>query len=381
MTACKSGGKRARGAALLLACLAIPFSISSTASAQDWPARTVTFVVPLGAGSASDIMARVVADQMGRQLNRTFVVENRPGAGGTIGAAAVARAAPDGYTVLAYGALATANALYSKLAYDTLNDFVPVIAFGIQPLVIVSAPEKGYKTLADLIAAGKAKPGSLNYSSAGAGSASHFAGERLRVSAGIQAQHVTYKGAAEAVTEVVAGRIDFSPQLPTTTLPLINDGKLVALAVSAQRRIATLPNVPTTVEAGLSAEFDLSVLQRPVPAREDAARHRRPDARRSRQGDQSAGGAGAVCQARRRAAADGGGRIRQVFPRRRRIRAGAGAGRQYSTAIAGTHDHTARGAACAPCVRTARPWLRRARALIRRIFFCTHSFLRLQRLY
>lgn len=245
-------GLRARDATLLLACLAIAFS--SSARAQDWPARNVTVVVPLGPGSASDIMARVVSDQLGRQLNRTFVVENRPGAGGTIGAAAVARAAPDGYTVLAYGALATANALYAKLSYDTLNDFVPVIAFGIQPLVIVSAPAKGYKTLGDLIAAGKAKPGALNYSSAGAGSASHFAGERLRVSAGFQAQHISYKGAAEAVTEVVAGRIDFSPQLPTTTLPLISDGKLVALAVSAQKRIASLPNVPTTIEAGLSAD-------------------------------------------------------------------------------------------------------------------------------
>jgi tripartite-type tricarboxylate transporter receptor subunit TctC len=249
----KSGGNPARNVALLLAGLAISLSTSGPASGQDWPARNVTVVVPLGAGSASDIMARVVADQMGRQLNRTFVVENRPGAGGTVGAAAVARAAPDGYTVLAYGALATANALYSKLSYDTLNDFVPVIAFGIQPLVIIASPEK-YKTLADLIAAGKAKPGSLNYSSAGGGSASHFAGERLRVSAGIEAQHIAFKGAAEAVTEVVAGRIDFSPQLPTTTLPLINDGKLVALAVSAQKRIATMPNVPTTVEAGLSAE-------------------------------------------------------------------------------------------------------------------------------
>jgi len=254
MTAYKCGGNRARNPALLFVCLALPFSAIHSASAQDWPARNVTVVVPLGAGSASDIMARVVSDQLSRQLNRTFVVENRPGAGGTVGAAAVARSAPDGYTVLAYGALSTANALYSKLAYDTLNDFVPVIAFGIQPLVIVSAPEKGYKTLADLIAAGKAKPGSLNYSSAGAGSASHFAGERLRVSAGIQAQHVTYKGAAEAVTEVVAGRIDFSPQLPATTVPLINDGKLVALAVSAHKRIATLPNVPTTIEAGLSAD-------------------------------------------------------------------------------------------------------------------------------
>jgi len=243
----------ARKAALLFACLAIVLPGAGAASAQDWPARNITFIVPLGAGSASDIMARVVADQMGRQLNRTVVVENRPGAGGTIGAGMVARAAPDGHTALAFGALATANALHSKLPYDTLNDFVPVIAFGIQPLVIVASPQK-YKTLADLIAAAKAKPNALNYSSAGVGTASHFAGERLRVSAGIQAQHIPLKGAAEAVTEIVAGRVDFSPQLPTTTLPLISDGKLVALAVSAQKRIATLPNVPTVLEAGLKVD-------------------------------------------------------------------------------------------------------------------------------
>ena len=129
------------------------------ASAQDWPARNVTIVVPLGAGSASDIMARVMAEQLTRQLGQTFVVENRPGAGGTIGANQVAKSAPDGYTMLAYyGALGTANALYSKLPYDTLADFTPVIPFGIQPLSIVAAPSKGYKTLGDLIAAGKAKP-------------------------------------------------------------------------------------------------------------------------------------------------------------------------------------------------------------------------------
>ena len=253
MTAGPGGGNRARKAALLLACLAIPFSSISPASAQDWPTRNVTVVVPLGAGSASDIMARVVADQMSRQLNRTFIVENRPGAGGTTGAAAVARSAPDGYTVLAFGALATAHAMHSKLAYDTLNDFVPVIAFGIQPLVIVGSPAK-YKTLGDLIAAGKAKAAALNYSSAGVGTASHFAGERMLVSAGIKAQHVPFKGAAEAVTEVVAGRIDFSPQLLTTTLPLINDGKLAPLAVSAQKRVSALPDVPTIVEAGLQPD-------------------------------------------------------------------------------------------------------------------------------
>jgi len=199
-------------------------------------------------------MARVVADQIGRQLGRTFVVENRPGAGGTVGANMVANAAPDGYTILAYGALGTAHALYAKLPYDTLTAFAPVIPFGQQPLVVVTSPGKGYKTLGDLIAAGKAKPGALNYSTAGVGTASHFAAERLRISAGFEAQHIPFRGAAEAVTDVVAGRSDFSAQLPTTTLPLLSEGKLVALAVSAHKRAAVMPQVPTTIEAGLAGD-------------------------------------------------------------------------------------------------------------------------------
>src|SRR5262249_5436647 len=200
----------------------------------------------------SDIMARVVMEQVGRQVGRTFVVENRPGAGGTVGANAVANAPADGYTILAYGALATAHALYTKLPYDTLTAFAPVIPFGQQPLVIAS-PAK-YKTLAELIAAGKAKPGALNYSTAGVGSASHFGAERLRISAGFEAQHIPFRGAAEAVTEVVAGRADFSAQLATTTVQLINDGRLVPLAVSAEKRTALMPQVLTTIEAGLAAD-------------------------------------------------------------------------------------------------------------------------------
>src|SRR5262245_13543918 len=233
------------GAVLALACLPLAVAGSTTVLAQDWPARNVTVVVPLGAGSASDIMARVVMDQVGRQVGRTFVIENRPGAGGTIGANMVANAAPDGYTILAYGALGTAHALYSKLPYDTLTAFAPVIPFGQQPLVLVTSPGKGYKTLGDLITAGKAKPGALNYSSAGAGSASHFAAERLRISAGFEAQHIPFRGAAEAVTEVVAGRSDFSAQLPTTTLPLIGEGWLVALAEGDHRRAAVVHDVGT----------------------------------------------------------------------------------------------------------------------------------------
>jgi len=236
--------------ALLLSLLA-PCALAIPASAQDWPTHTINVIVPLGAGSASDILARVVMEQVGKQLGQSAVVENRPGAGGTIGANMVAKAAPDGHTILVYGALASAHALHDKLPYDTVNDLIPVASLGQQILVIIASPAKGYKTLGDLVAAAKAKPGALNYSSAGIGSASHKGAERLRASAGFEAQHIPFKGAAEAVTDVVAGRSDFSVQLPSTTLPLLNDGKLVALAVSAPQRSSMFPNVPTTIEAGL----------------------------------------------------------------------------------------------------------------------------------
>jgi len=235
-------------------CAAFLLALAGTAATQEWPSRNVTIVVPLGAGSASDIVARVVADQLGRQLNRTFVVENRSGAGGTTGAATVAKAEPDGHTMLAYGALSTAHALYSKLSYDTLNDFVPVIALGQQAQAVTTAPSKGYKTLAGLIAAGKANPGSLNYSSAGVGSASHFAAERLLAAGGFTAQHIPFKSSGESLREIVAGRVDFSIQSFATTVPLIQDRTLLALAVSAHKRSALVPNVPTTIEAGLPAE-------------------------------------------------------------------------------------------------------------------------------
>jgi tripartite-type tricarboxylate transporter receptor subunit TctC len=238
---------------LTVALLAVA-AFSSTASAQEWPTRNVTLVVPLGAGSGSDLMARIVGEQLGRQLGQSFVVENRPGAGGTIGANQVAKAAPDGHTLLVYGALGTANALYSKLPYDTLADFTPVVLFGTQPLSIITGNSQGYKTLGDLIAAGKTKPNGLNYSSAGVGSASHFAAVRFLVSAGLNnAQHIPYKG-ADAVTEIVAGRVDFGAQLFSTTLPLLKDGKLRSLAVSSAKRSSFVPDVPTTVEAGLKAD-------------------------------------------------------------------------------------------------------------------------------
>lgn len=239
---------------LVSAIVLLTVIVANPAKAQDWPTRPITVIVPLGAGSASDLIARVTMEQVGRQLGQPVVVENRPGAGGTIGANAVAKSAPDGYTILVYGALNTAHALYSKLPYDTFADFIPVASLGQQPLVIISSPAKGYKTLQEMIAAGKAKPGSLNYTSAGVGSASHFGAERLRTSSGFEAQHIPFKGAAEAVTDVVAERADFSVQLTATTLPLIRDGKLVPLAVSSHKRLASLPQVPTTIETGLPPE-------------------------------------------------------------------------------------------------------------------------------
>jgi tripartite-type tricarboxylate transporter receptor subunit TctC len=241
-------------AVIATACMLTGFAAPTAALAQNWPTRNITVVVPLGAGSATDVVTRIVMDQLGKQLGRTIIVENRPGAGGTIGANMVAKAAPDGYTILAYGALAIANALYSKIPYDTLRDFVPLIALGQQPLVVVTSPSKGYKTLGDLIAVAKAKPGVLNYTSAGIGSASHFAAERLLASSGIAVQHIAYKGASEAATDVVAGRADFTIQPITTTISLIGGGELVALAVSAGKRATMMPQVPTTVEAGLPTD-------------------------------------------------------------------------------------------------------------------------------
>jgi tripartite-type tricarboxylate transporter receptor subunit TctC len=232
--------------------LAVP--VSGPALAQEWPTRNVTVVVPLGAGSATDIASRIVMDQVSRQTGQAFVIENRTGAGGTIGAGMVAKSAPDGYTVLSYGALSISNALHSKLSYDAVTDFIPVVPFGHQPLLIVTSPAKGYKTVGDLIATAKAKPGAMNFSSAGVGSASHFGAERFRASAGIEAQHIPTKGAVEAATEILSGRVDFSASTSSSTVALISDGKLVPLVVSAHKRSPVVPDVPTMIEAGLRAD-------------------------------------------------------------------------------------------------------------------------------
>jgi tripartite-type tricarboxylate transporter receptor subunit TctC len=229
------------------------------ARAEAWPTKPVRAIVPVGAGSTTDIIPRVVFEQLSTQLGQSIVVENRVGAGGTTGSGIVAKADPDGYTLLAHGsALTISPALYPNLGYDPARDLVAVVPFGISPNVLVVPPARGWKTVGDLVAAAKSKPGALNFSSVGVGSATHLSAERFRASAGIEAVHVPFKGGAEAMTEVIAGRVDFFFGPVPLVLPQIQAGKLAALAVNGARRSATLPNVPTTLEAGFAnAEYPI----------------------------------------------------------------------------------------------------------------------------
>jgi tripartite-type tricarboxylate transporter receptor subunit TctC len=225
--------------------------------APDWPIRPVLTVSPFTAGSANDVVARLVLDQVGQQVGQAFVVENRSGGGGIVGVASVVRAEPDGYTLLLSSAsMSSAVILHNALPYDALRDLVPIAMMGIQPSVLVAAPGKGFKTVAELVAAAKAKPGQLNFASAGIGSASHIAGERFRLAAGLQVQHIPYRGPVEALTDLMTGRIDFYFLPIAAALPLIKQGKVVALAVSTPARTQSLPDVPTIAEAGYpNAEY------------------------------------------------------------------------------------------------------------------------------
>ena len=233
------------GAALLaIAC--------GTAAAQaNWPTKPIKAVVPFAAGAATDIVARTVLDQLSRQLGQPIIIDNKPGAGGTIGASAVAHAEPDGYTILVHSNSHTvAPATYKNLSYDPQRDLIGVIPLASVPMVMVTSPQTGAKTLQDLVKLAKAKPGSMNYVSAGTGGATHLGAERLLASTGIEAVHVPTKGTAEALTEVMTGRVDFYFSPVGFALPHVKTGRLVPLAVSSSKRSSAMPDVPTTVEAG-----------------------------------------------------------------------------------------------------------------------------------
>ena len=230
------------------AALAAPV-MPQLAFAQKWPVKPVRAIVPFSAGSTIDIIGRIVLDPLGAALGTNFVVENRGGAGGTIGSAIVARAEPDGYTILIHAsAHSAAPAAYPHAPYDTARDFAGVAIFGTVPNVLVVSPKKGFKTIQQLVAA--AKKGNMTFASAGIGSATHWAAERLRLAAGFEATHVPFKGGPEALTEVLTGRVDFMCIGISSGIQLIRSGQLVALAVSTLKRSTALPNVPTTLEAG-----------------------------------------------------------------------------------------------------------------------------------
>jgi tripartite-type tricarboxylate transporter receptor subunit TctC len=218
---------------------------------QTWPTRPLRAIVPFTAGSAVDVLPRMVFEPLSGELGQSIIVENRTGAGGTIGAAAVAKADPDGYTILVNSSSHTViPSLYPNAPYNAARDFSGVIPLGSLPNVLVVAPSKGFKSLGDLVAAAKGKPGLITYASAGIGSATHFSAERLRLSAGFEGVHVPFRGAPEAYTEVMTGRVDFFFGALASALPFIRDGKLLALAVSSPKRTSSLPDVPTTLEAG-----------------------------------------------------------------------------------------------------------------------------------
>ncbi len=244
----------------LLILPAVGIALSAVdAGAQTWPTKTLRAVVPVAAGSSTDIIPRLVFEQLSVQLGGPIVVENRSGAGGTIGTAFVAKSAPDGHTILATGSVHTiSQSVYSKLTYEPAHDFAAVVPLGISPNVLVVAPGKGFKTVNDLIAAGKARPGTLNFSSVGIGTATHLSAERFLLSAGVKAVHIPFKGGAEAMSELMAGRVDFFFGPVGLVLPQVREGKLLALVVNGARRSAAMPDVPTTLEAGIAnAEYPI----------------------------------------------------------------------------------------------------------------------------
>jgi tripartite-type tricarboxylate transporter receptor subunit TctC len=236
----------------------ITSALVTAAEAESWPTKPLRAIVPFGAGSTTDIIPRVVFEQLSTQIGRPIIVENRSGAGGTIGAGFVAKADPDGYTVLVNSNAHTiAPSLYPNLGNSPARDFAAVISLGTSPGVLVVSAEKRLKTAGDLVTAAKTKPGAMTFASVGVGTATHLSAERFRISAGIDALHIPFRGGAEAMTEVMTGRVDFFGSVGLV-LPLIRDGKLTALAVNGLERSSALPDVPTTREAGfVDAEYPI----------------------------------------------------------------------------------------------------------------------------
>ncbi|WP_287926577.1 tripartite tricarboxylate transporter substrate binding protein [Diaphorobacter sp.] len=240
------------GACTLAAAGLLPAAAMAQPDAQ-WPAKPIKWVVPFPPGGAMDVIARTLGEKAGRTLGQPFVIENRPGAGGNIGADAVAKSPADGYTIMITSiGMATNKALYPRLSYDPVKDFAPISLLAIVPnVLVVNTAKTTDKSVADVIAHAKRDPGKLTYASAGNGTSIHLAGEVFASMAGLNLLHVPYKGSGPAVTDMLGGQVDLMFDSITSARPHIQAGKLRALGVTSAKRSATLPDVPTIAEAGV----------------------------------------------------------------------------------------------------------------------------------
>ena len=237
---------------VLLSALAAPICIRvPLAHAAAYPDRTVTLIVPFAPGGPTDIIARILSESLSQSLKQSVIVDNRGGAAGNLGMGVAARAKPDGYTLLlASTASAVKPALFEKLPYDPFKDFAPISELADSPNIVVVRPDSGINTIADLVARAKAAPGTFNYSSPGAGTKSHLTGEELKQRAGIEMQHVPYRGAGPAALAALEGTVQVASVALPAAEPLVQAGQLRGLAVTGAKRWPSLPNVPTMQEAG-----------------------------------------------------------------------------------------------------------------------------------
>jgi len=225
---------------------------AAAAHAENWPSRLIKVTIPFGPGSAADVVPRLVFERLAAELGQPIVIENRAGGGGTVGSAQVAKADPDGYSILAQSsALAIAPAIFPSASFDPTRDLTSVLMIGSSANVMIVPKERPWKTIQDFIADAKAKPGSISFGSVGIGSAVHISTEKFRYAAGIEATHVPYRSGPEVITDIIGGRIDLYFCPLATALPLIREGQVRALVVSTPKRVADLPDLPTPGEIGL----------------------------------------------------------------------------------------------------------------------------------
>ncbi len=265
----------------ILVALALAAMAAPAFAAETFPTRPIRFIVPYAPGGNVDISARIVAPPLGEILGQTVVVDNRPGAGGNLGASLVAKATPDGYTLLvgSSGPLSVNPVIFKNLPYDTLKDFAPISTVQAVPLVVLAGPKAGINSMADLVNAAKARPGKLTMASAGAGTTNHFAIELFASMANVKVLHVPYKGSGPALSELLGGQVETMVDQLAASIGYVKDGRLKVLAVTTAQRAAALPNVPTLDELGYKGYQASTLLgllapagtPRPVIARLNAA--------------------------------------------------------------------------------------------------------------